>query len=119
MAERLYNIKVFYLDSTKHFSVWHNCNETGLWKLQHYPNKRKIAYIQAFKPHKKGVKPLFTIYIEDVYAISVFYKDGRPAYKEYNITNIEYAKINAERDNAAGINIYNLKEKRFIETVRF
>jgi hypothetical protein len=119
MAQKLYNVKVFFIDPTKHYSVWHNCNENGIYKLQHFGLKRGISYFQAYKPKSKNVHPLFTIYVADVYAISVFYKDGRPPHKEYNIINIELAKTNAERDNAAGINIYNIKEKRFIETVRF
>jgi len=119
MAQKLYNVKVFYIDPMKHFSVWHNCNTNGIYKLQHFANNRGIAYFQAFKPHTKNVQPLFTIYVIDVFAISVFYNDGRPAYKEYNIINIEWAKTNAQRDNAAGLNIYNLKEKKFVETVRF
>ena len=93
--------------------------ENGIYKLKHFGIKRGIAYFQAYKPKTKNVQPLFTIYVEDVYAISVFYKDGRPPHKEYNVTNINWAKINAQRDNAAGINIYNLKEKKFVETIRF
>jgi len=119
MAQKLYNVKIFYIDQNKHFSVWHNCNENGIYKLRHFGIKRGIAYFQAYKPKTKNVQPAFTIYVEDVYAISVFYKDGRQPHKEYNVTNINWAKINAERDNAAGINIYNLKEKKFVETIRF
>lgn len=119
MDNKLYTVKVFYIDTNKHFSVWHNCNNNGIKKLQHFSNTRGIAYFQAFATHTKQKKPLFTIYVVDVYAISVFYKDGRQPHKEYNILNIEWAKTNAQRDNAAGLNIYNLKEKRFVETVRF
>jgi hypothetical protein len=119
MAQKLYNVKIFYIDQNKHFSVWHNCNENGIYKLKHFGIKRGIAYFQAYKPQTKNVAPLFTIYIEDVFAISVFYNDGRQPHKEYNIINVQWAINKAKHNKAAGINIYNLKEKKFVETIRF
>lgn len=120
MAQKLFTIKVFYINPNKHFSVWHNCNTTGINKLK-ADTKLSIAYIQGFKPNTQNSKPLFTIYIEDIFCVSIFFKDNRPPHKEYGLTRIqlEWCKTNAKNNGASGINIYNLKEQKFIETIYF
>lgn len=119
MALKLYTVKIFYTNTNKHFSVWHNCNSNGVKKLEYFAAKKGFAYIQLFKQHTTNVVPLQTIYFVDVYICTQYFYDATKNIKHYNIIDLESYYKNAYLCGAVGVNVYNLYTKRFHESKKF
>ncbi len=118
MAQILYNVKVFYLDKNKHYSVWHNCNTNGVHKIKLFAHKKGIAYCEFYKPKTTNTKPLFCLYFTNVYNVTIHFFDKLPI-KKFGVYYIDDVINEAKQMKAKSISIYNVTLNKFDCTIHF